>query len=316
MVVRWDVLLVVVSLVAAPAPAHAYGVAYNASAPTVNCNGSPKSGTTLLEYVVSLLYERSGRTGAQCDLRKKHSLPAALPPFRDFSSHVDPAFRVLAKCKSRGVQDLWSKACVSRRYVNASELADLRFLLIVRDPRDVTRSWIEWIQRGKEPNKNMETSQYFIKEATENAAIISLRYVWAQTLGLTNPAMVVFYEDLVADKIGQIFRIATFLDAEVNMEDVLAIVKATEPDYMREEAIDVGHARTIKGNEIVSQSIGAHRWRSIYDNVTVCLATKGLVHRAHPALRYRWLRDHPDDRRFLVDPEAAGASCDISLNLK
>ncbi|KAK7249394.1 hypothetical protein SO694_00048235 [Aureococcus anophagefferens] len=302
MVARWSAL-VLASLVAAPTPARAYGVLYNASAPTVNCNGSPKSGTTLLEYIVYSLYERSGRTSARCDLRNKHSLPAALPPFQDFSSHIDPAFSVLAKCKIRGVQDLWSKACVSRRYVNASELADLRFLVIVRDPRDTTQSWIEWSTHPR-PGANPGMHPHFAKWATENAAIISLRYVWAQALGVTNPTMVIFYEDLMADKVAQIFRIASFLDADVGLEDVLAIVNATEPDHMREEGIEVGRGHQKGG--IVSKKIGTHHWRSIYDNATVCLATKGLVGRAHPALRLRWLRDHPDDRRFLDDP---GASC-------
>ncbi|KAH8067076.1 phosphoprotein phosphatase [Aureococcus anophagefferens] len=99
--------------------------------------------------------------GLSPELQQIDQIKKIIRPTDDFSSHIDPAFSVLAKCKIRGVQDLWSKACVSRRYVNASELADLRFLR-----------------------------------------------------GVTNPTMVIFYEDLMADKVAQIFRIASFLDAD------------------------------------------------------------------------------------------------------
>ena len=273
----------------------AYQVKFNRSAPTVNCNGSPKSGTTLLEYIAYQLYERAGRTVAHCDLLNKHSLPAGLPPFHHFSGHIDPAFKVLARCKLRGIRNLWSKACVSERFLNKTELAHLRFLLIVRDPRETTRSWIEWTGSGPSPD-------LFVKWTTENAAIISLRYVWAQAIGLTNPAMVVVYEDLVEDKVAQIFRIAQFLDAEVSLADVMDIVNATEPKHMSEDFVEVGRGKNMAG--IVNPGHGVHTFRTKYDNRTVCQATKGLVARAHPALMVRWLRDHPDDQRFLLDPDS------------
>jgi hypothetical protein len=111
-----------------------------------------------------------------------------------------------------------------------------RILVLIRDPRDATVSnYHQSNKRAHESHRIVATISELIRDpriGLEKAARFNL--LWAEFASTHNNAMVVSYEDLKADTIGLMTRIAAFFEAAVTPQQIAEVVARNEFSRMQE----------------------------------------------------------------------------------
>ena len=224
----------------------------------------------------------------------KHSLPGhegvAMAVHVDIKSSYE-AF--LKHCVKHGIK-IWSEACVLPEYLGP--LPDnTRYVLILRDPRAVVVSWVHYSGKGLVKGKASE--DYVTKTVPQLAAVTSVRYYWHdELLRRTHPSLILFYEDLVANPVDEYYRLASFLDVNLEPDVMFGVVDQTSAASMRKDeehhllpgpnraSSDKAKVRSATPDAF-REEVSARAWAD---------ATAAMAPLLHPALRMKWLYNDLD----------------------
>lgn len=270
----------------------------------VELHGQPKSGTTWLEVITDDIVTAGGgkiNSSRRADYGDeligpigKHSMPGAKGVAKEVHVDIKSSYEAFLKhCVKHGIK-IWSEACVLPEYLGP--LPDnTRYVLILRDPRAVVVSWAHYKNKGLV--KGNVTESYVTKTVPQCAAIVSLRYYWHdELLRRTHPSLILFYEDLVANPVDEYYRLASFLDVNLEPDVMFGVVDQTSAASMRKDEkhnllpgpnranSDRAKVRSATPDAF-REELSARAWA----NVTAAMAPL-----LHPALRMKWLYNDLD----------------------
>jgi hypothetical protein len=291
----------------------------SADYPWVGIYGQPKSGTTWLEVIVDEMIKAAGgsidyrtRIGtvdtglihehiglglpsSESPVTNKHSLPGVKGIAESIATCTPCGYQTVKECVDKGI-DIWSEACMKQDEFMHVLPQQHRYVLILRDPRAVQLSYNHYV--GKPATYN------YVELTRKCAALVSVRYYWHDVLvRLTNPSLILFYEDLVANPIDEYYRLASFLELFLAPEVMLGVVKNTSAASLR--AREAQHAlpgpnRPGQDTEKVRSATPDAFRTEIPPNV-LFNATAAMAPLLHPALRMKWLYNDLDARFLEIE---------------
>ena len=210
----------------------------------VELHGQPKSGTTWLEVITDDIVTAGGGKKEGEHRRfdygdeligpiSKHSMPGAKGVAKEVHVDIKSSYEAFLKhCVKHGIR-IWSEACVLPEYLGPLP-NNTRYVLILRDPRAVVVSWVHYSGKGLVKGKASE--DYFSKTVPQCAAVTSVRYYWHdELLRRTHPSLILFYEDLVANPVDEYYRLASFLDVNLEPDVMFGVVDQTSAASMRKD---------------------------------------------------------------------------------
>ncbi|GMH41638.1 hypothetical protein BSKO_09548 [Bryopsis sp. KO-2023] len=238
-------------------------------------NGEPKSGTTWTTRVVhEILYRYCEFSKEPCTIKRwhlkqgveemmlelpgerkicvsqtnKHILPHSGSPL-GHPNHAMEALDFLQQCVDNG-QTVFEKACIPSEW-SYEALSDIetKFVLIVRDPRDVVLSASRYYGfQGK-----------WVERIGVASAWISFRHAWmTNAVGSQSPVFPAYYEDMKSDLLGVVRRMALFMGVQLNPRAAKMVVRSCSLEASNEVTIDsrgvAGKFRMAFGNETLRES--------------------------------------------------------------
>jgi len=270
----------------------------------VELHGQPKSGTTWLEVITDDIVTAGGgkitsRRAYYGDEwigpKNKHALPGAKGAAEEVHVDIESSYKAfLKRCVDDGIK-IWSEACVPPATYLGPLPDNTRYVLILRDPRAVVVSWAHY--SGKGLTKGNASEDYVTKTVPQCAAVVSLRYYWHdELLRRTHPSLILFYEDLVANPVDEYYRLASFLDVNLEPDVMFGVVDQTSAASMRKDeehhllpgpnrpTSDKAKVRSATPDAF-REELSARAWAD---------ATAAMAPLLHPALRMKWLYNDLD----------------------
>ena len=225
----------------------------------------------------------------------KHHLPGAKGVAMEVLVDIKSSYEAFLKhCVKHGIK-IWSEACVLPEYLGP--LPDnTRYVLILRDPRAVVVSWAHYARKGL-TSKGNASEDYVTKTVPQCAAVTSVRYYWHdELLRRTHPSLILFYEDLVANPVDEYYRLASFLDVNLEPDVMFGVVDQTSAASMRKDEKHhllpgPNRASSYKAKvrsatpDAFREEVSARAWAD---------ATAAMAPLLHPALRMKWLYNDLD----------------------
>ena len=241
----------------------------------------------------------------------KHELPVRLEKLESNSAarvNLPVVAKVIIDECVRVNRSLWSDECLKRviAWPVHSPSHNVRFLLVLRDPRAVAVSWFHYSHMPLPGTLNhtraaTATAAPLLDFAERSAAAISLRFVVHTRF--TAHTLMLYYEDLLADTSRCMGMLFSYIGLPaIGMEDMRSVVTRTSADAMREmeaqhklpgpnrPGTDTAKVRSASANSFEAE-LGAELLERI--TRTICPA---LV----DPLRHRWLLR--DDCRTMTAP--------------
>ena len=126
---------------------------------------------------------------------------------------------------------------------------------------------------------------------------MSVRYYWHDFLvRLTNPSLILFYEDLVVNPIDEYYRLASFLDATLEPAVMLGVVKKTSAASLRKkEARHALPGPNRPGRDTAKvRTATPDAFRTEIPSYILTNATVAMAPFLHPALWMKWLYNDLD----------------------
>ncbi|KAJ8606097.1 hypothetical protein CTAYLR_010808 [Chrysophaeum taylorii] len=179
----------------------------------------------------------------------------------------------------------WSPSCVPASTFTRTVVG--RFVLVVRDPRAVATAAYGGRVEG--------FVSYCRDVVWKTAALTSLRYYFFNELVReSHPTLVVFYEDLVAEKaVNEYYRIASFVELNPDLPTLFEVINKTAPEPVR---VVPRIAKTIKTRS--AESFFREAMRNA-DPKLLATVTRAMLPYLHPALAYRYLYANDEDVAIL-----------------
>ena len=224
----------------------------------------------------------------------KHSMPGAKGVAKEVHVDIKSSYEAFLKhCVKHGIK-IWSEACVLPEYLGPLP-NNTRYVLILRDPRAVVVSWAH--HSGKGLVKGKASEDYFSKTVPQCAAVTSVRYYWHdELLRRTHPSLILFYEDLVANPVDEYYRLASFLDVNLEPDVMFGVVDQTSAASMRKDEkhnLLPGPNRASSDKAKV-RSATPDAFREEISARALANATAAMAPLLHPALRMKWLYNDLD----------------------
>lgn len=197
---------------------------------TIIMNGEPKSGTTWLEFVLKELITESCDKAAGCDLIPEDRTVTAqtatkLVTFNLSAKHTIPNVGHINKfdfSRAPDLSDAEVEQAAARTLKEATEAT--RWLIIFRDPRDVTISSCYHMFKDC-----LNADQYMSQKIGAVTRWIDLRYRLFKALQVMAPQRVkmLFYDHMKNDEEGTIAELADWMGLHLSKEKVARVYDLT-----------------------------------------------------------------------------------------
>lgn len=256
----------------------------------IRVNGEPKSGTTWLEMVVRETLAVLCKLGRNCS----YSQRGRMALIRDKSGdkqfvaarkHVIPGVADKAALEFSAPPKLTDQELSLKAEEALAHEAGVRWVVIFRDPRDVTMSAC-YHQFRNCPHKEA----YFKSNFPSVVKWTNLRYRFFQEVVRREKdrALIMFYEDLKVDLLQQVLRLSRFLlhQEKVGTAEATEVVKRTSFSVMKAAGLAIPQGGAQTGKVRKGEACG---YRSDISPEAAAKATD-ILHKLllNSSLRYRW----------------------------
>lgn len=253
---------------------------------------------------VIVSYGKSGRTWLRVMLSRfyqtKHHLPTRQLLGFDNLHCKNPAIPRLFFTHDNYLKDYTGHTDSKRDYYGR------KVVLLVRDPRDIAVSqFFQWKYRMRAGKKSLnqypphgsEASLYdFVMHETAGLPkIIDFLNLWAQEMPKLDQLLLVRYEDLRADTVGQLKRITDFLGTSGTEEEIRDAVAYASVENMRkleqEKKFWLSGSRLIPKDKSNPDSYKVRRakvggWRDYFDHEQTAIIDALVNGKLAPIYRY------------------------------
>lgn len=175
------------------------------------------------------------------------------------------------------------------RYLKSHEPYDARYpkvIYLVRDPRDVAISYYEWLLKFRKTTKTFDTFMVdFVNNETPYGGWGNHVDSWYQNAErVANGLLFIRYEDLLADTVGKLLDVASFLALDVSVDRVKNVVGANEFARMQRKedaATDIDLFRDTRADIRFTRRGIAGQWREHLSQDQIVMFANSLGELAH-----------------------------------